>query len=131
MFTKIEDPRIAIYDGKTNKFIGVASFNLTPESENALLKLVNYGVKPSSMILLDIDLYQPDKDYVPPTPYDAYEREGTIYALFTDYGTGEEIPVEIQMKYKARARGNLLGNLYHFDSVEFSDIDIESVKINY
>ena len=131
MFTQIKNPRIAIYDGETNKFIGVASFKITAEAEKALLQLVNYGTKPSFITLLDIDLYQPDKDYVPPTPYDAYKREGTIYALFTDSSTGKDIPIEIQMKYKARARGNLLGNLYHFDSVEFSDIEIESIRTNY
>ncbi|MBN7772961.1 hypothetical protein [Clostridium aminobutyricum] len=131
MFTKIKDPRILIYDGETDRLIGMASFELTPEAEKALLGLVNYGIKPSTITLLDINLYQPDRTYVPPTPFDAYKREGTIYALFTDSSTGENIPVEIQMKYTARARGNIFETLYHFDSVEFSDIEIESVKINY
>lgn len=131
MFKRIKNPRILIYDGETNRMIGMASFRLTSEAEKALLQLVNYGIKPTTLTLLDIYLYQPDKDYVPPTPFDIYEREGTIYALFTDATTGADVPVEIQMKYKARARGNLFQTLYHFDSVEFSDIDIESVKINY
>lgn len=131
MFTHIKDPRIVIYDGETHKLIGIASFKLTSDSEKALLQLVNYGIKPSSITLLDVDLYQPNEDYVPPIPYNAYKREGTIYALFTDANSGEDIPIEIQLKYTARARGNLLGNLYHFDSVEFSDMEIESVKINY
>lgn len=131
MFTQIRQPNIVIYNGENNKLIGTASFRLTPESEQALLDLVNYGIDPSSLTLLDIDLYQPDEDYVPPTPYDAYKREGTIYALFTDSTIGMDIPIEIKMKYKARARGNLLGNLYHFESVEFSNIKIEDIKIHY
>jgi len=131
VFTRIKNPRITIYDGETNQFIGTASFKPTTEAEKALLQLVNYGIKPSSLTLLDVNLYQPDKDYVPPTPYYLYPREGTIYAFFTDSTAGADIPIEIQMKYNARARGTLTGNLYHFDSVDFSDIEIESVKINY
>ena len=131
MFTQIKNPHIVIYDGETNELIGIASFKLTLEAKKALLQLVNYGIKPSFLTLLDIDLFQPDKDYVPPIPYEAYNRRGTIYALFTDSNIGKDIPIEIQLKYKARARGSILGDLYHFDSVEFSDVEIESVKMNY
>lgn len=131
MFTQISNPRIVVYNGETNELIGTASFELTPSAEKAFLSLVNKGLQPSSLVLLDLDLYKPGKSYIPPTPYDAYKRNGTIYASFKDYYSGKNIPVEIKLKYRIRARGNLLRNLYHFDSADFSDIKIESVKINY
>lgn len=131
MYTKINNPSIVIYNGETNEFIGTATFTLTSKSEEALLQLLNYGIKPSSITVLNLNLYQPSATYIPPTPYNAYRREGTIYASVTDAYTGTAMPVEISIKYDARARGNSLGTLYHFDSAEFSNIEIESVKIIY
>jgi len=129
MYTKIENPSIVIYDGKSNELIGVATFKLNNESERALLDLVNYGVRPTYLTVLDLDLYQPASSYIPPKPFDSYAREGTINASFIDSYSGNPVPVEIRMKYNALARGNLLGNLFHFDSAEFNNIEIESVKI--
>jgi len=131
MYTKISNPSIVIYDGKTGELIGTATFKLTGESEKALLNLLNYNVRPTSLTLLDADLYKPSPNYIPPTPYSPYSRRGIIHALFTDAYTGNSVPVEIQLKYDARARGNIAGDLYHFDSVEFGNIDIESVKVIY
>lgn len=131
MYTKISNPSIVIYDGKTGELIGTATFKLTGESEKALLNLLNYNVQPTSLTLLEADLYKPSPNYNPPTPYSPYPRTGIIHALFTDAYTGKSIPVEIQLKYNAQARGNLTGDLYHFDSVDFSNIAIESVKVIY
>ncbi len=131
MYSKIESPSIVIYDGKTNENIGIATFKLSNQSERALLDLVNYGAQPSYLTLLDLDLYQPASDYIPPKPYESYAREGTINASFIDSYSGRPIPAEIRMKYNALARGNLLGNLYHFDSAEFNSIEIKSVTILY
>ena len=51
--------------------------------------------------------------------------------LFKNAYTGKLVSVEIQLSYNARARGNITGDRYRFESVEFSDIDIESVIIIY
>ncbi|MEA4994151.1 hypothetical protein SDC9_62737 [bioreactor metagenome] len=131
MYTKIFNTSIVIFDGKTDELIGTATFKLTDESEKALLNLLNYNIQPSSLTLLEVDLYNPSPNYTPPIPYSPYARKGTIYALFTDAYTGNLVPVEIQLNYNARARGNTTGNLYHFESVEFGDIAITSVKIIY
>ncbi len=131
MYTKITNPSIVIFDGKTGELIGTATFKLTDESEKKLLNLLNYNIQPSSLTLLDVDLYKPSPNYTPPIPYSPYARKGTIHALFTDAYAGNPVPVEIQLKYNARARGNTTGNLFHFESVEFGDIDIQSVKIIY
>ena len=131
MYTKITNPNIVIFDGKTGELIGTATFKLTDESEKKLLNLLNYNIQPPSLTLLDVDLYKPSPNYTPPIPYSPYARKGTIYALFTDAYTGNPVPVEIQLKYNFLTRGNTKGNLFHFESVEFGDIDIQSVKIIY
>ncbi|WP_312282021.1 hypothetical protein [Oscillibacter sp.] len=131
MYTKITNPSIVIFDDRTGELIGTATFKLTDESEKALINLLNYNVQPPSLTLLDVDLYEPSPNYTPPIPYGSYARKGTIYALFTDEYTGTLVPIEIQLTYNARARGNATGNLYHFESVEFGDIDINSIKVIY
>lgn len=132
MFTQVKDPKIVIYDGETNKLIGTAEFSLTTDAEQALLELANYGIKPSSLILMNVDLYQPAKDYVPPTdPFNDYKRESTIYALLTESLTGNNIPIEIKMKYKVRPRVIPLKDSYYLGSTKLSDIKIESVETYY
>ena len=78
MYTKISNPSIVIYDGKTGELIGTATFKLTDKSEKALLNLLNYNIQPSSLTLLDVDLYKPSPNYTPPMPYSPYMRKGTI-----------------------------------------------------
>lgn len=131
MYTKIINPNIVIYDEETGELIGTATFKLTKESERALLNLLNYNMQPSSLTVLDLNLHEPSPNYIPPTPFIPYARKGIIHALFKNAYTGKLVSVEIQLKYNARARGNITGDLYRFESVEFSDIDIESVKIIY
>lgn len=132
MFTHIERPSIVIYDAENNKLIGTATFEFTPQAEQELLGLVEDGVKPSSLTLLNLNLYQTEKNYVPPSdPYKAYNREGTINASLKDSITGKDVPVEIKLKFKLRARGVPNGNSYYFHSAEFGDIEIESIKIIY
>lgn len=128
MFTKITNPVIDIYNGETNQFIGEARFKLSADAEQELLQLVNNNKTPSSLVLMDVDLYQPSESYVPPTPFIAYTRKGILRALFTDFITGELVPIEIRFKYDTRARGNLSGNLYYFNSVEFNNIVVESIQ---
>lgn len=133
MYTQINGPcGIEIYDSENNKRVGNATFMLTSEAEQDLLQLVNNGVKPTSMTVLNIDLYEPEKDYVLVTAYNTYKREGTIHASVEDPYTGKSIPIAIQMKYDARVRGKLSGeDSYYFDSADLDNIVIESVKIYY
>lgn len=128
MYTSIRNPRITIYNGATKELIGAANFKLTPEAEKALLQLVNYGKVPASLLILDIELFRPAKGYLPPRPFEAYKREGIINALFFESDTGEEIPIEIRIKYTARARSSKPDNLYFYNSVDFGDIEVDSVR---
>lgn len=131
MYTKIFDPRMAIFDGKTGELIGTATFKLSDESEKALLNLLNYNEQPPSLTLLDVDLHKPSPNYSPPTPYKPYARKGIIHALFTNAYSKSLVPVKIQLKYNLLVGENKTGNLFHFESVELDDIDIQSVKIIY
>lgn len=126
MYTQIKNPAIALYDEEGN-LTGVATFQLTSESEEALLNFVNNGTKLSSLTLLDVDLYG-TKYYEPPAPFASYDREGTLYTLLLDSLTGRYTPVAIKFKFKLRTRGNLTGSIYHFDSADYNDIQIESVN---
>lgn len=132
MFTKIYNLINVVYNGETNELIGSATLDLTPEAEKALLDLVNNGIKPSSLTVLNVNLYQPTESYIPPTdPYKSYSRLGNIHASVIDSVSGESIPVRIQFKFKLRARGVPIGNLYYFNSAIYDDIEIESVNFRY
>lgn len=133
MYTKIIDPSVVVFDGKTGELIGTATFKLSDESEKALLNLLNHNEQPSSLTLLDVVLNKPSPNYSPPTPSKPYARKGTINAnaLFTNANSKSLVPVEIQLKYNLLVKGKTTGNVFHFESVEFEDIDIQSVKIIY
>lgn len=61
MYTKISSPEMVIYDGETKELIGKVKFMLPPSTENKLLQLVNYNMKPSSLLLLNVVLYEPSE----------------------------------------------------------------------
>ncbi|MGE4213915.1 MAG: hypothetical protein AB7E42_03945 [Anaerotignaceae bacterium] len=128
MYTKISNPEIIIYDGETKKLIGTAKFNLSPTAESDLLQLVNYNIAPSSLLLLNASLYEPSKTYLSPTPYFEYMREGRIRALFTDVYTKNQVPIEIIIKYNARANSANPKNQNFYDSVNFYNIEVKSVE---
>ena len=131
MYTKISDPSMEIYNGETNEFIGVAEFDLSTNAEYDLLNLVNYGKLPESLLIFNLSLHQPDKSYVPPTPYVEHLRKGTIIALFTDSFAGKQIPIEIKINYIARANSVYFGDYNSYPSVIYTNIVVESVIENH
>jgi hypothetical protein len=126
LFVKITDPEIFIYDGETGEPVSQTRFSLSAEAERALLDLVNYNIIPPKLLLLNLR-FQPAEHYIPPSLDRPVKRVGAIRGLFTDAASGELIPVEIRIRYDARARGNLLGGEYFFDSVEYSNIELEEI----
>lgn len=128
MFTQISNLTIDIFNEAGNQFIGEARFKLPQESEQALLQLINYSVQPQTLILQDLDFYQPSSYYVAPNIYAPIRRSGIIRAVLTDVANGYKIPVEISLKYDARARHSGV-NPYFFDSVEYTDIVVGSIKL--
>lgn len=133
MYTKISNTSVVVFDGKTGNLIGTATFKLSDESEKALLNLLNYNEQPSSLTLLDVVLNKPSLNYSPLTPNKPYARRGTINAkaLFTNANSKSLVPVEIQLDYNLLVRETAKDNPFHFESVEFDDVDILSVKIIY
>jgi len=127
MYTKIIDPSISIFNRNTNEFIGIASFNLTPESEKDLLRLVNYNITPKSLLLLNLNFYQQSTYFHPPNLDQPVNHKGILKAIFLN-DSGERIPIEIRLRYDAIARGNLLGIRNFFDSVEYYNIAVDSIE---
>ncbi|MGE4214207.1 MAG: hypothetical protein AB7E42_05465 [Anaerotignaceae bacterium] len=125
MYTKIINPRITIFDGDTDEFIGSANFTLTPESEQSLLQLVNYNIIPKSLILLNQKFYQQSTKFDPPTLDHPQYRKG-ILRIIVASAYGEQIPLEIRLRFDAIARGNLSGSQTFFDSVEYYNIGVDS-----
>lgn len=133
MYAKLSNPCVVIFFGNTGELIGTATFTLSDESEKALLNLLNYNEQPSSLTLLDAELHRPSPNYSPPTPSRPYARKGIIKAnaLFAHANSKSLVPVEIQLKYNLLVSESETGNVFHFGSVKFDDIVIQSVKIIY
>lgn len=119
-----------VYDGNTGKFLGYATFQLPASEEKKILQLVNYGKCPDSLTLLNLDIINTAEDYVPPEITKKFSRVGVLRALFRDEDSGVFIPVEIHFTFDVRGRGQQSGNLYHFDSVEYSNIKIDKIRQN-
>lgn len=127
MYTKVINPNISIFNRNTNKFIGTASFNLTPEAEKDLLQLVNYNITPKSLLLLNLNFYQQSTYFHPPNLVRPVNHQGILRATFLNE-SGERIPIEIRLRYDAIARGNISGLKNFFDSVEYYNIAVDSIQ---
>ena len=117
-----------IYDGSTGEFLGDVSFELSQEEEKKLLRLVNYGRVPNSLILLNAEIEGTPEDYKPPELIKAYTRKGILRAHFRDDTSGEQVPIEIHLKFDVRGRGRRSGDLYHFDSAEYRNIAVDQIN---
>lgn len=128
VFDRITAPRIDIYDGKTNEYYGKATFPVTTNVEDGLLQIVNYGATPDRIILQDVTFLPASSKYVPPGLFEKVNRNGIIRAAFRDENSHFWTPIDIYMNFDSQARGNLLGDKYHFDSVVYTDIIIKDIK---
>lgn len=126
LFIKITNPEIFIYDAETGEPVSQTRFNLTADAERALLDLVNYNIVPPRLLLLDVT-FRPEEHYIPPSVDKPVKRIGVITGLFTDSDSRELKPVAIRIRYDARARGNLQGTELFFDSVEYSNIELQEI----
>lgn len=129
VFDKVVTPRIDIYNGTTNEYLGRAIFSITPSVESALLGMINNATIPKSIVLQDVTFFPSSSRYVPPGVFVKYPRNGIIHAEFRDANSKLWIPVDIYMNFDAQARGNISGDKYHFDSVEYTNIEIQDTRI--
>jgi hypothetical protein len=116
-----------VYDVETGKLVGNARFKLSPESEKALLDLVNNGKPPKSLLLINEEVFNTPEDYLPPTGSIPVRREGIFRAWFRQ-DDGNTVPIEIRLIFDALVRGSRMPNKYFFDSTQYSNIKIESIN---
>lgn len=129
MFDRVVAPRIDIYDRATNEYFGRATFPVTPSVESALLGMINNAVIPRSIVLQDVTFLPSSSRYVPPGLFVKYPRNGVVRAEFRDADSRLWVPADIYINFDAQARGNISGDKYHFDSVEYTNIGIQDTKI--
>lgn len=129
MFDRVATPRIYIYDGTTNEYYGRATFSPTTSAEDALLEMVNYATVPNSIVLLDVTFYPASSKYAPPGAFITLRRNGVIHVELRDSNSKLWTHVEIYLSFDSRVRGNISGDKYHFDSVEYTNIKLQDIKI--
>ncbi|MGE4277510.1 MAG: hypothetical protein AB7E30_10105 [Lawsonibacter sp.] len=130
MFDKMADVHIDIYEGTTNEYLGSNNFALTPQVERILLDIINYHIVPKSITLTDVNFYQASSEYKPPKLYEEQKRRGVIHAKVRDSASKTWMDVDIYITFNVRTRGNVLGDQYHFDSVTYSDLDVQEIKLH-
>ena len=129
MFDKVSRGVIDAYDGKTGEYLGRHEFKITQEVERVLLDYVHNGKIKDPIVLQDVIFYPGAANYTMPLPYEKYSRKGVLKAMFRDKYSQQWVPVEIFAKFNFRARAYPEENRYHFDSVEYSDINVEGMSM--
>lgn len=129
VFDRVATPRIYIYDGKTNEYYGRAIFTLTTSVESALLGMINNATIPNSILLVNVTFYPASSKYVPPGAFNTLPRNGVIHAEFRDANSKLWTHVEINLSFDSLTRGKTSGDKYYFDSVEYTNIKIQDIKI--
>lgn len=130
MFSKIRKPSLIIYDDQTDELVGAAKFVFAQNSEKAIYELLNNNIKPSSLLLLNLNLFPTSDKYRPPPLYQAIKRRGVIRAEYTESDSNEQIPIDIHIRYDARANSGF-GYPYHIDSVLLENIQVQAVEKYY
>ena len=129
MFDRVATPRIDIYDSRTNEYYGRVTFSITPDVEHAILEMINNSTPPKSIMLQDVTFFPSSSRYVPPGLFVKYPRNGIIRAEFRDANSRLWMPADVYISFDAQARGNLSGDKYHFDSLEYSNIAIQDTRV--
>lgn len=123
MFDRIINPSSDIFDADTGAYIGKAHFSFLGNAERALLDYLNYGLIPTSLLLMDVDIDEVQGAYLVTDPYERNHRAAALYAVARDRDSGLYMPFVMRLRYDTVTRGNLSGNVYHADSVELSNIE--------
>lgn len=128
MFTKIVNPTLEVYNVNSGQYLGTATFELPPQEEKKILNLLNYGIQPSTVLVVNADLYFSPKDFVPPSIYETLNLKGLFKADFEELYSKKNIPFEIIATFDFQARSVIPKDQYYFVSGQFSNINIESIS---
>lgn len=128
MFDRVGAPNIDVYERISGVYLGKTVFRLTPDVEQALLQIVNGEGMPKAILLQGVDFFQASDLYVPPNAYERYQQIGVIHAMFRDSETNLWIPTDIYLQYEGQVSEGTFDDMYHFDGVEYSNIEVEDVK---
>ena len=129
VFDRVAMPRIDIYDSKTNEFFGRVTFPVTSSVENAILGMINNAQSPGSFVVQDATFLPSSSSYVPPGIFTKYSRNAIIRAEFRDANSKLWMPADIYVSLDALGRGNIVEDKYHFDSLEYSNIHIQDMRV--
>lgn len=127
MYDKLTNTNLNVFSAPTDEYVGKFNFVLSDDAESKLLDLLNYNKIPDSLIILNATLYSPPGSYAPPQPFKKYRREGILSAVAGVSSSGNAIPIEIRLKYDMLARVYPAGDLYYYDSMELSNIEIVNI----
>lgn len=129
MFDKIANLHIDIYDGITNEYLGSNNFSTPPETQKVFLDIINYKIIPETITLNDVNFYQASSAYKPPQLEETQKRSGIIHAKVRDSNSKTWMNADIYFTFDVRTRGNFLGEQYHFDSVTYSDLNVQEIRV--
>jgi len=80
-------------------------------------------------VLQNVTFFPASSDYVPPGAFETLPRNGVFHAEFRDADSRLWFPADIYLNFDSRTRGNLSGDKYYFDSVEYTNIKLQDTKI--
>jgi len=129
VFDKVSMPFIDIYDYKTNEYYGREFFSITPDTEMALLEMINSTTAPKYFVLRQATVFPSSNRYIPPDYYRKQSRNGIIHAVFRDANSKLWTPANIYVSFDLETKGNQVGDIYQFDNAEYSNIVINYIKI--
>ncbi|MEA4932757.1 MAG: hypothetical protein VB071_04100 [Lawsonibacter sp.] len=129
MFDKIADLHIDIYDGITNMYLGSNNFAMLPEVKEIFLGIINDHVVPKTITLTDVNFYQASSEYKPPKLGEEQKRSGIVHAKVRDSDSKMWMNADIYFTFDVKTRGNFLGDQYHFDSITYSNPQVQEIRV--
>lgn len=129
MFDRAAQPYIEIYDSITDEYLGRAVFRITRETENVILNYVHNEKHPKRIILQDVYFYPASPDFTAPLPFQKHSYKVFFNVMIRDKYFQLWTPVEIRSRFNIMERTRPAKGQYYFPSVEFSDIDIEGMRV--
>ena len=129
VFDKIAAPRLDLYDSQTNEYYGRATFAAAPDVENGLLQIINHAGTPASIVIQNVTFFPSSSGYVPPEYFERRAQKGIFRADFRDADSQLWMLADIFVTFDTWVRGKRQGDAYLFDSVQFTNIAVQDIRI--